>query len=45
MKVSHPVCFPDLSLSDFQFFGYAKEQMKDVVITDEYDLDDKPTEF
>jgi hypothetical protein len=41
----HPVYFPDLSLCDFWFFGYAKEQLKDQPITDESHLEDKLTDI
>jgi histone-lysine N-methyltransferase SETMAR len=43
-RVPHPAYSPDLSPSDFWFFGYAKEQMKDQVVEDEDDLEDKLTE-
>jgi hypothetical protein len=34
---------PDLSPYDFWFFGYAKGQLKDQLITDNSDLGDKLT--
>jgi hypothetical protein len=41
----HPVYFPDLPLCDFWFFSHAKEQLKDRLITDESDLEDKLTDI
>jgi hypothetical protein len=38
-----PVCSPDLSPYDFWFFGHAKEQLKDQLITNESDLEGKLT--
>jgi hypothetical protein len=35
---------PDLSPWEFWFFGYAKERMKDSIIRDEDDLEEKLTE-
>jgi histone-lysine N-methyltransferase SETMAR len=43
-RLPHPAYSPDLSPCDFWFFGYAKERMKDRVVTDEDDLEDKLTE-
>jgi hypothetical protein len=43
-RVPHPVYSPDLSPCDFLLFGYAKERMKDPVITDDDDLENKLTE-
>jgi hypothetical protein len=40
-KTLYPVHSPDLSLRDFWFFGYAKEQLKDQLITNENDLKNK----
>jgi hypothetical protein len=44
-KNPHPVYSPDLLTSDSWFFGYAKEQLKDHLITDENDLEDKLTDI
>jgi hypothetical protein len=41
VRVLRPVHSPDLSLCDFWFFGYAKERMKDQIITGEDDLQNK----
>jgi hypothetical protein len=40
-RTPHPVYFSDLSPSDFWFFGYAKEQLKDQPTTDETGLEGK----
>jgi hypothetical protein len=44
MSVFHQVCSPDLPLYDFWFFAYAKERMKNQMVTSEDDLKDKLTE-
>jgi hypothetical protein len=44
-RAPHPVYSPDLSLSDFWFFGSTKERMKDQIITDESNLEDKLMEI
>jgi hypothetical protein len=38
-RIPHPGDSPDLSLCDFWFFGYTKEQLKDQTITSEDDLE------
>jgi hypothetical protein len=43
-RVPHLVYSRDLSPCDFWFFSYAKERMKDQVITDDDDLETKLTE-
>jgi hypothetical protein len=43
-RVPHPAYSPDLSPCDFWLFGYAKERMKDSIIRDEDDLEEKLTE-
>jgi hypothetical protein len=43
-RVPHPVYFPYLSPCDFWFFGYANKRMKDPVIMDDDNLEDKLTE-
>jgi hypothetical protein len=43
-RAPHPVYSPDLSPCDFWFFGHAKEQMKDQIIMDESDQEDKVTD-
>jgi hypothetical protein len=43
-RVLHPVYSPGLSPCDFWFFDYAKERMKDQVIMDDDDLEDKLTD-
>jgi hypothetical protein len=40
-RVRHPVYSTDLSPCDFWFFGYAKERMKNQIITSEDDLENK----
>jgi hypothetical protein len=40
-RTSHPVYFPDLSPCDFWPFGYAKDQLKDRIITDDGTFEDK----
>jgi hypothetical protein len=42
-EILHSVYFPDLSPCDFWFFGYVKEQLKEQLIMDESDLEDKLT--
>jgi hypothetical protein len=44
-KTPHPVYSPDLSPCDFWFFGDTKEQLKDQLVTDESDLEDKLTDI
>jgi hypothetical protein len=39
----HPANSSDLPPPDFWFFGYAKEQLKDQLVTDESHLEDKLT--
>jgi hypothetical protein len=41
MIVSHPVYSPDLSLCDFVFFRCAREGMKDQIVKNEDDLENK----
>jgi hypothetical protein len=41
----YPVYSPDLSPCDFWFFGHAKEQLKDQLIMDKSDLEDKLTDI
>jgi hypothetical protein len=45
VRALHPVYSPDLSPCDFWFFGYAKKRMKNHIITDEIDLEEKLTEI
>jgi hypothetical protein len=40
-----PVYSPDLPPCDLWFFGYAKEQLKDQLITNESDLEDNLTDI
>jgi hypothetical protein len=42
-RIAHPVYSPDLSPCDVWFFGYAREKLKDQLITVESDLEDKLT--
>jgi hypothetical protein len=44
-KNPHPVYFPDLSPCDFWFFGYAKEQLTNQLITDESNLEEELTDI
>jgi hypothetical protein len=44
-RTPHPVYSPDLSPSDFRFFGDAEEQLKDQLVTDESELDGTLTDI
>jgi hypothetical protein len=44
-ETPHQVYSPDLPLCDFWFFGYAKEQRKGKLITDESDLENELTDI
>jgi hypothetical protein len=44
-RAAHPVYSPFLSPCDFWLFGYAKEELKDQLITDESDLENKLTDI
>jgi hypothetical protein len=41
MTTPYPVHSPYFSPCDFRFFGYAKKQLKDQLITEESDLEDE----
>jgi hypothetical protein len=43
-RTASTVCSPDLPACGFWFVGYAKEQLKNQLITDESDLEDKLTD-